>query len=90
MGPNKRLIVLNPRRKNIQKRFDDALKELNEIISQGGECDIVLETLTGRNITIVEGYIDREVTDDGKLVSMPCKWFNKQVLDGLKVKYTKK
>ena len=87
---NKKIIVLNPRRKNIQKHFDEALEELNKEIKNGNECDIALETLTGRNITIVEGYIDREMTDEGKLESMPCKWFNKQVLDGLKVKYTKK
>jgi hypothetical protein len=88
---NKTIIVLNPRRKNIQKHFDEALNKLDEIIGQGGECDIALETLTGKNITIVEGYIDTVYDDvDKKLVAMPCRWFNKQVLDGLKVKYTKK
>lgn len=88
---NKTIIVLNPRRKNIQKHFDEALNKLDEIIGRGGECDIVLETLTGENITIVEGYIGTVYDDvDKKLVVMPCRRFNKQVLDDLKVKYTKK
>lgn len=86
---HKKILVLNPRRKDMQKQFDSALKELNEEIHKGNDCDIALETLTGKNITIVEGYIDNEVTDEGKLEAMPCKWFNKQVLDELKIKYRK-
>lgn len=84
---HKKIIVLNPRRENLQQHFNEAIEELHEEISKGRFCDIALETLTGKNMTIVEGYIDSHVIDNGKLIAAPMKWYNKKVLDDLKIKY---
>ena len=82
----KKIIIFNPRRKNLQKRFNEAVEDVNVELAKGNECDIVLESITGKQINIVEGYFDISADCSGMQVG-PCKWFNKKILDGLKVKY---
>lgn len=79
----KKIIVFNPRRKNLQKQFDEAIRDLNAELEKGNECSIVLESVTGKHIKIVEGYFDI----DDQLCITPWKWFNKKMLNDLKIKY---
>ena len=41
----KKIIIINQRRKNLQKQFDEAIKDMNMELAIGNECDIVLELM---------------------------------------------
>ena len=82
----KKIIIFNPRRKNLQKRFNEAVKCMDEELEKGNECDIVLESITGKQVKIVEGYFDISADCSGMQVG-PNKWFNKKILDDLKIKF---
>lgn len=82
----KKIIIFNPRRKNIQRQFDEAIRDMNAELEKGNECDIVLESITGKHVKIVEGYFDADPDCPG-LKDAKCKWFNKKMLDELKIKY---
>lgn len=82
----KKIIVFNSRRKNLQEQFDSALEDVHAELAKGNECDIVLESITGKQIKIVEGYFDI-VADCKGMDILPCKWYNKKILDDLKIKY---
>ena len=86
----KKIIIFNPRRKNLQKRFNEAVKCMDEELEKGNECDIVLESITGKQVKIVEGYFDIFADCSGMQVELqvePNKWFNKKILDDLKIKF---
>lgn len=82
----KKIIIFNPRRKNLQKRFNEAVKCMNEELEKGNKCDIVLESITGKQVKIVEGYFDIFVDCSGMQVGSNV-WFNKKILDDLKIKF---
>lgn len=82
----KKIIIFIPRRKNLQKRFNEAVKCVDEELEKGNECDIVLESITGKHVKIVEGYFDIFADCSGMQVG-PNKWFNKKILDDLKIKF---
>lgn len=82
----KKIIIFNPRRKNLQKRFNEAVKCVNEELEKGNACDIVLESITGKQVKIVEGYFDI-FADCSGIQAGPNIWFNKKILDDLKIKY---
>ena len=82
----KKIIIFNPRRKNLQKRFNEAVKCMDEELEKGNECDIVLESITGKQVKIVEGYFYIFADCSGMQVG-PNKWFNKKILDDLKIKF---
>ena len=82
----KKIIIFNPRRKNLQKRFNEAVKCVDKELEKGNECDIVLESITGKQVKIVEGYFDIFADCSGMHVG-PNKWFNKKILDDLKIKF---
>lgn len=82
----KKIIILNPRHKNLQKQFNEAIKDINTELARGNECDIIMESITGKQVKIVEGYFD--ISADCSSVQVgPEKWFNKKILDDLKIKY---
>ena len=67
-----------------QNEFDDAVKDLQEIVAtNGGEIKVYIEEPLGKAVTIVDGYWDFD--DEGK--SSPCFWYNKQELDKRNIKY---
>lgn len=82
----KKIIIFNPRRKNLQKRFNEAVKCVDKELEKGNECDIVLESITGKQVKIVEGYFDIFADCSGMQVGSN-KWFNKKILDDLKIKF---
>lgn len=78
--------MFKPRQGDGQKEFNAAMAELNEQLAKGKECDIMLETITGRNMLLVEGFFD--IAADGiEFKVTPCKWYNKKFLDDLNIKY---
>ena len=82
----KKIIIFNPRRKNLQKQFNTAVEDMTEELAKGNECDIVLESITGKLVKIVEGYFD--ICEDYQgLQVKPCKWYNAKILDELNVKF---
>lgn len=83
----KKVIVFNPRRKDGQKAFDKAMKELNTELEEGRECDIILETFSGKSVKLVEGYFDIAGDAKTRFSAVPHKWYNKKILDELSIKY---
>lgn len=83
----KKIIIINQRRKNIQKQFDEAIKDMNMELAKGNECDIVLEFIVGKQVRIVEGYFDISPDCSLDMQAESHKWFNTKILGNLKIKY---
>jgi hypothetical protein len=78
--------MFRPRRGDGQKEFNTAMEDLNAQLALGNECDIVLETITGRNMLLVEGYFDIEANKEGFSTASRI-WYNKKFLTDLNIKY---
>ena len=83
----KKVIHFNPRHGDSQEAFDLAMKEVQAELKKGNECDIMLDTLTGRQMLLVEGFFDIDVTDSFDMITYPHIWYNKKFLDELNIKY---
>jgi hypothetical protein len=94
-----RIILFDPHRKSllkpfvpirryIQMQFNSAMEQLNNALAEGLECDMLLKPTNGESepVVVVSGFFDIDADYSGSRV-IPHKWYNKKVLDNLKIKY---
>lgn len=80
----KKIIIFNPRRGNLQKQFDEAIADLDAELKKGNDCNIVLESVTGKQVIMVEGYFGIDADCKG-IQFGPQRWFNKKLLNDLDI-----
>lgn len=82
----KKIVVFETKQEVTQDAFEKAMNVVRDEVSEGRECDIIIRN-EPNDITLVQGYIDSDVDDDGEFSAFPHFWYNKQALDELNIKY---